>query len=388
MNDRATDIYARLGVSTLINAQGTLTSLGGSRMAPEVLAAMAEASRHFVSLDELQEKAGAHIARLLHVGAAYVSAGAAAGLTLATAACIAGDDPALVQRLPDTAGIPHLVAIHRSHRNGYDQAIRQAGADFVEFGWIKETAPWQLEAALDQQPVAVAYFVAFADPASLPLEAVVDLAHGRGVPVIVDAAAEVPPLANLRAYSDQGADLTIFSGGKDICGPQASGLILGRSDLIRKCALNANPRYSVGRPAKVGKEEIVGLVVALERYLARDHAARAAQWEAQIAHIVAAVGALEGVRAWRALSHGSDIRPETIPRALIEWDEAARGVTVPRAVAALRAGEPGVVVHATAGPDPAAAPGSTRACILCNPQMLAPGEEEIVAQRLREVLGA
>jgi L-seryl-tRNA(Ser) seleniumtransferase len=387
VSEDTTDIYTRLGVRRLINAQGTVTALGGSRIAPEVLSAMAEASRHFVSLDALQEQAGAHIARLLGVEAAYVSAGAAAGLTLATAACIVGDDPALVQRLPDTAGIPHLVAIHRSHRNGYDQAIRQAGAEFVEFGWIKETAPWQLEAALDEEPVAVAYFVEFAGPASLPLETVVYLAHRRGVPVIVDAAAELPPVANLHAYCDDGADLAVFSGGKDICGPQASGLIVGDADLIRRCALNANPHYSVGRPAKVGKEEIVGLLVALEQYLAQDEMARQAQWGAQVAHIVAVVRELPGVRAWQALSSGPGIRPVSIPRAFIEWDEAALGVSVPQAVAALRAGEPGVVVHATTGTDPVLAPGSTRACVLCNPQTLDLGEEEIVARRLKDVLG-
>ena len=367
------DLYHRLGVRPLINAHGTLTRLGGSRMAPEVTAAMIEAAGHFVDLDELLAKSGAYVAALLGVEAAYITAGAAAGLVLATAACVAGADPARIRQLPDTRDLRHRVAVHRCHRNGYDQAVRQAGVELVEFGWIKETFPWQLEAALDEQTAAVAYFVEFAGPGSLPLEAVIEIAHRRGLPVIVDAAAEVPPVENLRRFARQGADLVVYSGGKALGGPQSSGLILGRRDLIAACALNANPNYSIGRPMKAGKEEIVGLVVALERYLALDHEAEEARWETMVAYWVETLGAVQGLRARRVCPVPPGIQPNTIPRAYVEWDEARLGLTVPEAVRRLREGEPAIAV------------GSTEGALVLNPQVLAPGEERVVAEGIERV---
>lgn len=372
----ASDLYGRLGVRKLVNAHGTLTRLGGSRLAPEVSAAMAEAARHFVDLDELLTASGTHVAALLGVEAAYISAGAAAGLVLAAAACVAGTDSARIHRLPDTRGLPNRVAVHRSHRNGYDQALRQAGVELVEFGWIKETFPWQLEAALDGQTVAIAYFAEFAGPGSLPLEAVAEIARPRGLPVIVDAAAEVPPVENLRRFLDRGADLVVFSGGKALGGPQSSGLVLGRRDLIAACALNANPNYSIGRPMKAGKEEIAGLVTALERYLALDHTAEEARWEAMVACWVQELGAVPGLHVRRVCPVPPGVQPNTIPRAYVEWEEAARGLTVAEAVRRLREGEPAIAV------------GSTEGALVLNPQTLAPGEERLVAERIRELVGA
>jgi uncharacterized pyridoxal phosphate-dependent enzyme len=369
------DIYDRLDVRKRINAHGTLTRLGGSRMAPEVVAAMAEATRHFVDMDELLSKSGAYVAELLGVEAAYITAGAAAGLVLTTAACVAGDDPAYIQRLPDTRGMRNRVAAHRSHRNGYDQAVRQVGVELVEFGWIKETFPWQLEAALDDQTAAVVYFVEFAGRGSLPLETVIEIAHRRGICVIVDAAAELPPVSNLRHFNVLGADLVVFSGGKDIAGPQSSGLILGRQDLIRACALNANPNYSIGRPMKAGKEEIVGLVVALERYLAQDREAEDTCWEAQVAYLVEALGALPGVRARRVCPVPPGIQPVTIPRAYVEWDADVVHLTIEEAVRRLYDGDPPIAV------------GSTQDALALNPQTLAPGEEQVVAERIMALLG-
>jgi L-seryl-tRNA(Ser) seleniumtransferase len=363
-------------VRTLINAYGTLTVLGGTRIAPEVTDAMAQAARHFVDVDELLAQAGAHLARLIGVEAVTISSGAAAGLALATAACIAGDDPALIGRLPDTRGIPHRVAVHSCHRNGYDQAISQAGAELVEFGSADGAETWQLEAAIDEETVAVAYFVAFETPQSLPLEDVIDIAHRRDLPVIVDAAAELPPVRNLRHYCALGSDLVVFSGGKALEGPQSSGLVLGTRDLIRACALNGNPRHSVGRPMKVGKEEIIGLVVAVERYLARDQEADRARWEAQVATIVAVVAAVPGARAWRVCPIDSAVRPVVVPRACVSWDPGQIGLTVEEAVRLLRAGDPAIAV------------GSTTDALVCNPQTLAPGEEHIVASSVRGLLEA
>ncbi len=368
------DPYDRLGVRKLINAHGTLTRLGGSHMAPEVTAAMAEAAKSFVDLDELLAKSGEYIARLLGVEAAYVTCGAAAGLTLATAACVAAEDPAAISRLPDTRGLRNRVAIHRNHRNGYDQAIRQAGVEMVEFGWIKETFPWQMEAALDEQTAAVAYFAEFAGRGSLPLETVAEIAHRHGLPVIVDAAAEVPPVENLHRFAERGGDLVVFSGGKAIGGPQSSGLILGRRDLIAACARNANPNYALGRPMKAGKEEIIGLVVALERYLATDQAAEDARYEATVAYWVEALGAVPGLRVRRVCPVPPGVQPNTIPRAYVEWD-GTLGLSIAEAVRALRQGEPGIAVD------------HTGEALVLNPQVLAPGEERVVAERICEVLG-
>ncbi len=370
------DLYDRLKVRKLINAHGTLTRLGGTLIAPRVMAAMQAASRHWIDLPDLLARSGDYVAELLGVEAALVTSGAAAGLALATAACVAGDDPALIQALPHSLGHRYKVVIPRCHRNGYDQAVRQVGVELVEFGWIKESAPWQLEAALDLHTAAVVYFVEFAEVGgSLPLEQVIALAHQRGVPVIVDAAAEIPPIGNLRRFRDMGADLVIFSGGKDIGGPQSSGLIVGRRDLIEQCQLHGSPNYSLGRSMKVGKEEIVGLVTALEDYLAQDEAAEMAQWEAQAAYLASALNGVRGVCARRVLLSGPGIRPITVPRAMVTWDAAALGLTPAEVVRQLRAGEPGIVV------------GLEGAALLLNPQTLAPGEEKIVAARLAEVLG-
>jgi L-seryl-tRNA(Ser) seleniumtransferase len=368
------DIYDRLGVRKLINAEGTITARGGCRMEAEVTAAMAQASQHFVDLHELLAKSGDYLARLIGAEAALITAGAAAGLVLATAACIAGDDPAAVERLPDTRGLPGRVAVHRCHRNGYDQAVRQVGVELIEFGWIKETFPYQLEAALDEGAAAVAYFVEFSERGSLSLEMTVQIAHRRGVPVVVDAAAELPPVDNLRRFADLGADLVAFSGGKDIKGPQSSGLLVGRRDLIEACARHASPNYSIGRSMKVGKEEIVGLVVAVERYLAQDRQAEDTRWEAQVATLVDRLGALPGVRARRVYPVGPGRRPGTIPRAFVEWDAAALDLTVKEAVRRLYEGDPPIAV------------GSTDEALVLNPQTLDEDEVGVVADRVHDLL--
>src|SRR6516225_2328305 len=253
------DIYDRLGVRRVLNAQGSLSKIGGSLMAPEVLAAMGEAAQSFVEISEFLDKAGRHLAALIGVEAAFICSGAAAGLVLSTAACVAGKDPAKIFRLPDTQGMKNEVIIHRQQRNHYDSCIRQAGVKLVEIGLARETHPWELENAISERTAAVVYFVAYARRNTLTLPQVVAIAHAARVPVIVDAADELPPATNLRRFTDEGADLAIFSGGKAIGGPQASGLILGNRDLIEACAVNAFPNYAIGRPMKIGKEEIAGL---------------------------------------------------------------------------------------------------------------------------------
>ena len=315
-----TDFYTRLGVPRRINAAGTLTRLGGSLMESEVLQAMQEAASASVDIAELQVAASQVIASATGAEAGIVTSGAAAGLTLATAACLARWDVARMAALPDTRAMPHRVLMARTHRNSYDHAVRLAGAHIVDIGHndrgtgagVRGLEAWEIEAAIDAQTVAM-LFTATADTVDdLPL--VLSTLHQRGLPVIVDAAAQLPPRSNLRAFIAAGADLVVFSGGKAIGGPQASGILAGRralvgsalvqmmdmdvnpqtwsaASLIDRDALNGIPHHGIGRGFKVGKEEIAGLVVALQRFVDRDEHAAAALMAQRLQKIAALVGA-------------------------------------------------------------------------------------------------
>ena len=367
------DMYDKLNVKKIINANATLTRLGGSLMHPTVLDAMAAAARHYVNMNELLEKSGEYIAGILGVEAAFITSGAAAGLTVATAACVAGTDPAAIRRLPDLRGMKSEVLVQKSHRNGYDQAVRQVGVTLVEFGLIKDTHAWDLRAAITAQTAAIVHFAEFENEYNLPLSQVVEIAKEAGVPVIVDAAAEIPPQDNLRRYYQIGADLTVFSGGKDLCGPQSSGLIVGRSNLIRACALNACPNYSIGRPMKVGKEEIAGLVTAIERYLTQDFQAEARMWEDMVAFILKALADIPGLRARRVSPTDLGIQPAWIPKVYLDWDPQVIPLTRDEAARRLLEGQPGIAVGARASG------------LYVNPHTLEEGQEKVVARRLREV---
>ena len=367
------DIYDKLSLKKLINAEGTVTRLGGSLMDQTVLDAMVVASKHFVDLNGLLEKSGEYIAHLLGVEAAYITSGAAAGLTLSTAACITGTDPAKVQQLPNLQGLKNEVLIQKTHRNAYDQAVRQVGVTLVEFGLIKETHPWEMRAAINERTAAVLYFPEAENYRNLALADVISIAKEAEIPVIVDASAEIPPVENLHLYFDMGADLTVFSGGKDICGPQCTGLIVGRRDLIRACALNANPNYSIGRPMKVGKEEVAGFVTALELYLKQDFAAEERQWEDTVAYIVGVLADVPGLDARRVSPGEPGIQPTWIPRVYIDWDETVIPLSRSEVKGRLLRGEPGIAL------------GTSSTGLVVNPQTLDPGEDLIVAQRLHEV---
>ncbi|MEM7034723.1 MAG: aminotransferase class V-fold PLP-dependent enzyme, partial [Chloroflexota bacterium] len=262
-------VYEALEMRPVINANATLTKLGGSLMPPEVLEAMMEASRYFIDLHELQKRVGERIAEITQNEAAYVSSGAAAGLALATAACITGTNPDAIYQLPDLTGLKNEVIIHRSHRNGYDHGVRQVGVRVVEIGYTTGTQRWELEQAINENTAAIFWFQgAMTGMGELPLPTVIEIAKSHGVPVVVDGAAQLPPVSNLWHFTKElGADLAVFSGGKDLRGPQPTGLIVGRRDLIEACTLNGSPNHSLGRPMKVGKEEMVGLLAAVERYL-------------------------------------------------------------------------------------------------------------------------
>jgi D-glucosaminate-6-phosphate ammonia-lyase len=311
-------IYARLGVKRRINAAGTLTRLGGSLMDESVLDAMREAARGSVDIGELQSAASRAIAKATGAEAGLVTSGAAAGLTLAAAACIAGLDVARMARLPDTRGLPNEILMARTHRNAYDHALRAAGAIIVDVGHndrgtgagIRGLEAWEIEAAIT--PATVAYAFAATPESVGDLPAIIDVCRKHRLKVIVDAAAQLPPAANLRTFVATGADLVVFSGGKAIGGPQASGILAGQRDLIASALLQqldmdvaptrwaapdivdrakvpVPPHHGIGRAFKVGKEEIVGLIVALEKFADRDEVAATAALHTRLEAIAAAL---------------------------------------------------------------------------------------------------
>lgn len=364
-------VYEELGVKKYINAWGPMTVIGGSRMRPEVVQAMAEASRAFVDLNDFQHRAGQRIADLIGVEACYISGGAAAGLAIATAAVIAGTDPAKIARLPDLTGMKNEVIMQRLHRNMYDHAVRTVGIKLVEIGNGGGAHDWELEAAITPNTAFVFYvYASWTMHRPLSLAQAVKIAHNHGLPVIVDAAAETPPFRNLRGLNDTGADLVVFSGGKGIMGPQSTGLVLGRKDLVEACIRNGAPNHSIGRPMKVSKEDMAGIVRAVELYVALDHGAVTRRWTEQVEVVVDALQGLPGVQAVRRDASYS----EAIPVARITIDPSQAGRSVGDVAAALAEGEPGIRV--TQAED----------WIIVNPHFLEPGEEQIVAARLKAIL--
>lgn len=376
-------IYEDLGLRPVINGYATVTRLGGSLMPPSVVEAMIEASRQFVDLEDLQAAVGRRIAELTRNEAAYVSSGAAAGLTLATAACVAGTDPEMIAALPHPQKVPgsrHEVIFQRCQRSGYDYAVRQVGVDMIEIG-PEQSSPadfgavrQELEQALSERTAAVLYFARGEDHhGGLPVAEVVAAAHARGVPVILDAAAQLPPVENLWRFTQEGADLVIFSGGKGLCGPQATGLVLGRADLIKACAVQGNPNQAIGRPMKVGKEELCGCLAAVEWYVGLDHAAMTDRFEAQVATVVQRVAGRPGVTGRVEMPSEAG---QPLPRALLRFDAAVVGQSRDQIVEQLNSGEPAIEVS----PE-----GDTG--IYVNPQTLMEGEEVVIADRLAEILG-
>ncbi len=375
-------IYDELGVRRLINAMGTVTILGGSLMPEPVVAAMADAARSFVTLRELQDKAGARIAELTGVEAALISSGAAGGITLAAAACITGKDWDKIYRLPDTTGMKNEIVVARSERPNYMyQAAEHVGARLVHVGSADRLTPEDFAAAIGPQTVAVLLIVATLDhmrersaAVTATVENVAAVAHKAGVAVLVDAAAELPPRANFRAFLQMGADAVIFSGGKSIRGPQGTGLVLGRRDIIEAAAMNNNPYSAIGRPMKVGKEEIAGLVRAVELFLQQDEAAEVRGWEAMSRRVAEALAGLRGVRT-EIVAEGKFARTPLAPVCLVHVDEAAVGLSRDEAAKRLLDGTPSVAVGKFAGG------------LIVNPICLQDGEADTVAERLLQVLG-
>ncbi|HEV8308542.1 MAG TPA: aminotransferase class V-fold PLP-dependent enzyme [Methylomirabilota bacterium] len=366
-----TDIYTRLGVRPIVNARGMNTMASGSLMPKPVLDAMAEAATAFVDMAELNARAGEHIARLIGVEAAHVTSGSAGGLLLAAAACMAGTDPERIRRLPDTSGMPNELVIQRCQRIQYDQALRTAGARLVEVGSAEACTPSEVEAAIGDRTAALVFIVSpRLGGRGVSDERMAEIAHAHGRPLIVDAASTLPPVAHLTRWTALGADLVIYSGGKGIRGPQGSGLLLGRAELIRAAAVNGAPNAAIGRPCKVSKEDIVGLVTALELFLHEDHRAEWDQHLAEARLIAEAAAGLPGVR----VRLEDDWSVWTAPTVLVELDRGLTGLTPEAVMEALRRGEPPIMVRVF------------QDALLLDPHCLREDEAAIAARRLREEL--
>ena len=394
--------FAALGVEPIVNACGPMTRLSGGLMRPEVAAAMAAAAQACVDVAELQDAAGARLAALSGAEAGMITCGAAAGMMLGAAACIAGLDPAAMNALPFAKGLPNEILMAKSQRNFYDHAVRQVGARIVDVGLpdrysgagSRDAELWEFAAAINERTAAILYVAqSEAEPDLAELAA---LAAERGVPVLVDAAAALPPVANLRAFIAAGAALVAFSGGKLVGGPQASGILIGGRRLIQSALLQqldhdvgfaqwtpppilrdaaqaGLPHHGVGRPAKVGKEQIVGLMTALELFLAEDPAERWHRWHAICLCMAEGLAGLPGA----TVSLRGRVEEETPPAVVLDFP-ARTPAEVGTLIKRLQDGHPSMRVNASE---------RRQSRILLGPACLRAGEEATVVARLRAECG-
>jgi L-seryl-tRNA(Ser) seleniumtransferase len=373
------DYYAKLGVPTIINAAGTYTYLTASLMPDEVQAAVAFAAKHSVRLRDLQDAAGAYIARRLRCEAALVSCGAASALSLGTAACLTLGLPDAAKDVPARSGtLRNEVIIQRAHRFSHDHALEMCGARLIEV----ET-PAEYESAFGPRTAMAFYFNA-AEAGGIGHAEWLRVAHAHGVPCFIDAAADVPPIANLWNFTAMGFDLVTLSGGKGIRGPQNAGLLLGRTDLIAAAAANNNPNdRSVGRGMKVAKEQIVGMVAALDWLLAQTDEGIEAEALARVNRIVAALRDLPTVTTEVMVPPVAN----HVPHLMVRYDQARIGITPADVAVALRQGNPSIELNpATGHASGAAGLHSDDRTIVIGPWMMKPGDDLVVARRLREVL--
>jgi L-seryl-tRNA(Ser) seleniumtransferase len=368
------DYLKELGVQPIINAAGMETSLTGTLMLPEVLQAIEAMSHQYVRLNELHDAVGKRIAALLGCEAAMVTSGAAAALTVGTAACLTGTNPDFIRRLPDLTGLLGMkseVIIQKSHRFSYDHAVRNCGVRLIEV----ETAEELRRAAGER--TAMMLFLNKRDPQGrIKREEFVALGGQFNVPTFLDAAADLPPVGNLTKYLKMGFDLVTFSGGKGLRGPQSTGLLLGRKDLIAAARLHGPPNGdAIGRPMKVNKEEMVGLLVALELYLKRDHRKDWAEWERSIQTIADALKPIRGVTTERVIPPIAN----EVPNLRVHWDRKQIKLGAADLTRRPREGQPSIeLVPGVEEPETAQISSWT----------LQAGEAAIIARRLREVFAA
>ena len=370
------EVYRALGVRPAINVSGTTTGYGGTKLRREVMEAMNSAASVLVDVHELNARAGEIIAEIVGAEAAFVSSGSAGGLVLQAAAVMAGNDPARMAQLPDTTGISkNEIIIQNCQRFAYDQAYRAAGAKLVGVGEGRRCHLWQLEAAYNERTAAVAYlFAPFYSRKALTLPEVVESAHARDIPVIVDAASTLPPRANLRAALKQGADMVILSGGKGVRGPQGTGILAGRKDLIEAAAANASPNQFIGRSMKVAKEEIVGLVAALRIFVEEDEEAETERFMASCQRVVDALIEAPGLEVSVKHDRIDYLVPTAVLRFTPEWNGPSPSEVFDR----MAAGDPPIFMHTLGNPDQ----------LGVDPMSVDERELETVIRRLGEELGA
>lgn len=365
------NVYDKLGVKQYINAAATLTAFGGSIMPDEVVRAMDEAAGSYVELLDLHKKAGDYIARLTRNEAAFVSNGAAAGIVLATAAAVAGDDMDRRAMLPASEGRNEIV-LSQAGRVGYDYAIKVGGGVHVPYGGDERSTEAQLEAAITPNTAAIFMFYFEHRMDNQPsLEAQARIAKKYGVYLFVDAAAQLPAKEKLWEFTGAGADLAIFSGGKGLRGPQSSGLMVGKRELIDRILTIASPNPGLGRPFKVGKEEIVGLMTAVRLYVEADEPAALAGYERQVDYFIGAFSGFGGVKAGRSFPSEAG---QPMPRAKLALLPGAFRADAVEISALLKLCSPAILVSAQGD------------ALYVNPQTLQKGEIEIVADILKEVL--
>src|SRR6516164_6396388 len=376
------DYYAKLGVTKRINAAGTYTYLTGAVMPPSVQEAVAEAAKHPVFLEELQKSAGEYLAKRLHCEAAMVTAGAASAITLATAACITvANGPSAGNAIPtDMQGLKDEVLVQKAHRYDYDHSLRNCGIRFINVETLQE-----YEAAFTSKTV-MCHFYNAADEGEISRQDWIRVAHAHGVPCFNDAAADVPPISNLWNYTKMGFDLVTFSGGKGIRGPQCSGLLLGRKDLVEAAKLNNSPfSNTIGRGLKVAKEEVVGLVAAVDWFLNQDDAALEAEFQKRADLIAARLKSLPTVETKTFIPPVAN----HVPHLLITYDQNRVRISAADVMLKMRQGSPRIELNPSTGGSPASAglPGGSNTVIV-GVWMLQRGEDAIVAERLYEVLHA
>jgi len=361
------DYFKDLGVRPFINAAGTYTAMTASLMPQEVLDAIQYAAQHFVMLDELHDKVGQRLASLLKCEAAMVTCGAASALTLGTAGVLTGKDPKKIVDLPNLAGMKSEVIIQKSHRFGYEHAVRNCGVQLVEV----ETAD-DVRKAVSEKTAMMLFYNNNNPLGQIRDEEFVRLGKTHGIPTFNDAAADVPPVDNFWKYTKMGFDLVAISGGKGIRGPQSSGLLLGRKDLIEAARLNAPPNgNTVGRGMKVNKEEMLGLLVAVQLFLEKDHARERREYDGRAEAIRAAAVSVPGVKAEVFVPEIAN----NVPHLRVSW-EGATEAAASAVVKAMKDGEPSIGIRSEAN------------ALVLGVWMLKPGEEKVVARRLREVLAA
>lgn len=362
--------YDELGVTTVINCEGTMTMLGGSLLRPELEAVMAMAGKHFVSIPELEVAAGKRIAEMLRLPDGYtalVTSGAAAAIQSGLAGILTGDNESFIRQLPDVTGMKSEVIIQKSHRNPFDHQLRNTGVKLM----VIETRDELRQAVSDR--TAMMHFSNFANATGqIKVDEWVKLAKQYNVPCMNDAAADTPPVSHLWDYTNMGYDLVTFSGGKVMRGPQCAGLLIGRKDLVAYALLNNSPHEdTLGRSQKVGKEEIIGMVKALELYLREDHDALANEWQRRLDGIARELAKVPGVTT-------SFFTPDIanhVPHMEITWDSRI-AATLKDISKSLRESKPSIVIGGDEG----------RTGLVMNSFMLQPGEDKIVADQLSRAL--